>query len=825
MSGAQQFRDFAADLGYELPQNIEPGRRFRFSANGKRADDAGWGIWFSDGEGGVIGDWRTGDKHVWQAKRDRKPSPEEYRAWQERIEREKREAEAERERAYAEAAARARQIDDKAERASNDHPYLRGKGVRAHGVEHNGRYIGIKLYRGDLVIADMRCDGALIVPMRDAQGNLHSLQFIAQDGEKRYLTGGRVQGCYSGIGKPPRAGEPLLIGEGYATVASAHYATGYGGVVAFDAGNLPHVAAAMRAKYPQAQIVICADNDIAEGKPNVGVEKAREAAKAIGARVAVPELDGTKCDFNDLAQTKGLEAVKRAIEAKPDAAPASAPAAQSDDDGWPAPKPLPDRLPPVLPFSMDLLPDELRGWISDIAQRVQCPPEFPAVAAIAALGSVIGRKLAVRPKAKDDWEEFPNLWGVIVGSPGVLKTPALMEALRPLRALESAALEQHKAEIIEWQARREAAKVRRDAAKAKARQDASKGKDFDVSGLVLPDDDQEPQPRRYIVNDSSIEALGMVLRASPNGVLAYRDELIGLLKSLDREGMEGARAFYLSAYSGKEAHVYDRIGRGLNIRVDHVCISMLGSIQPSVVGRYLREAFDNGGDDGLLSRFSLLVWPDVSGEWRNVDRWPDTDARRAANALFERMEGLDPLLIGAEQEEGRVPFLRLSDSARACFVEWREAFEKRQRDSEEHPALVAHFAKYRKLVPALALIFHLGSRGTGPISEAALLRALAWAELLESHARRAYASVQQARTEAARALLAKIRAGAVSNPIEPRDVYLKGWSGLSDPRDARRAMEDLEDLDYLRSETLQTGGRSKTVYWINPRARTSQPAA
>jgi putative DNA primase/helicase len=125
-------------------------------------------------------------------------------------------------------------------------------------------------------------------------------------------------------------------------------------------------------------------------------------------------------------------------------------------------------------------------------------------------------------------------------------------------------------------------------------------------------------------------------------VLAYRDELIGLLKSLDREGMEGARAFYLSAYSGKEAHVYDRIGRGLNIRVEHVCVSMLGSIQPSVIGRYLREAFDNGGGDGLLSRFSLLVWPDVSGKWRNVDRWPDSDSRQAANALFERMDNLEP---------------------------------------------------------------------------------------------------------------------------------------------------------------------------------------
>jgi putative DNA primase/helicase len=494
-------------------------------------------------------------------------------------------------------------------------------------------------------------------------------------------------------------------------------------------------------------------------------------------------------------------------------------AGEQDADGWPRPQPMPGLLPAVRPFSFDLLPDELRGWIEDIAQRVQCPPEFPAVAAIAALGSVIGRKLAVRPKARDDWEEFPNLWGVIVGAPGVLKTPALMEALRPLRALEARSLEKHVAELIAWRAERESAKILRDAAKNKARQAASKGQDFDAAALVLDDDEQEPQPRRYIVNDSSVEALGLVLQASPNGVLAYRDELIGLLKSLEREGMEGARAFYLSAYSGKEPHVYDRIGRGLNNRVDHVCLSMLGSIQPAVIGRYLREAFDNGGDDGLLSRFSLLVWPDVTSEWRNVDRWPDTEARRAANALFERMDNLDPEQVGAEREEGHAPYLRLSAEALVAFVEWREAFERKQRDSEEHPALVAHFAKYRKLVPTLALIFHLASRGTGPITEAALLRALAWAELLESHARRAYASIQQQRMEAARALLAKIRAGAVANPIRPRDVYLKGWSGLSDPEDVRRAAELLVDLDYLRAEIAQTPGRSRTVYWINPRAR------
>src|SRR5215471_9576486 len=113
------------------------------------------------------------------------------------------------------------------------------------------------------------------------------------------------------------------------------------------------------------------------------------------------------------------------------------------DDAWPDPDPLPAELPDVEPFDFDLLPTSLRPWIEDIAERVQCPPDYPAVGAIVSLASVIGRKVAARPKAMDDWYELPNLWGCIVGRPGVLKTPALAEAMRPLHRLEAKARESY----------------------------------------------------------------------------------------------------------------------------------------------------------------------------------------------------------------------------------------------------------------------------------------------------------------------------------------------------------------------------------------------
>ena len=95
---------------------------------------------------------------------------------------------------------------------------------------------------------------------------------------------------------------------------------------------------------------------------------------------------------------------------------------------WPDPFPLPTELPQVKPFPPEILPDSLRPWIEDIAERLQCPPGFPAVGAMVSLAALVGRKVGIRPKRQDDWLVVPNLWGVIVGRPGVLKSPAQQEA-------------------------------------------------------------------------------------------------------------------------------------------------------------------------------------------------------------------------------------------------------------------------------------------------------------------------------------------------------------------------------------------------------------
>jgi hypothetical protein len=436
-----------------------------------------------------------------------------------------------------------------------------------------------------------------------------------------------------------------------------------------------------------------------------------------------------------------------------------------------------------------------------------------------ALGSVIGRRLFILPKRYDSWREYANLWGEIIGRPGVLKSPALREALRPLRELERDAAAVHESLMDEWQVHRAEASVRKRAAEQNALRAAKKGANFDARQFADDDAQLAPALRRFIVNNSSVEALGEILLENPTGTLVYQDELIGLLRLLDRQGNEGARAFYLAGWSGFEPYTFDRIGRGLNRRVDAVCLSLLGSIQPSVIGHYLCEAVNESGADGFMARFSVLVWPDLLSEWRNVDRFPNSRAYLAATDVFRRAEVLTAESVGAEVGEFGAG-LRFDDGAQAEFESWREVFERAQRSSTDHPALVAHRDKYRKLVPALALICHVADCAAGSIGQRSLLRAIAWCEYLDSHARRAYASVARPDADGAHELLNRIRQRELPWRFRLRDVYRNGWSRLSEPERARRAVRMLVDFDYLAESAdpaHPAGGRPTSSYIVNPK--------
>ncbi|MCC6322112.1 MAG: DUF3987 domain-containing protein [Phycisphaerales bacterium] len=491
-------------------------------------------------------------------------------------------------------------------------------------------------------------------------------------------------------------------------------------------------------------------------------------------------------------------------------------------EDWPAPQPLPEALPPVIRFDPSLLPEAFGPWIKDVADRVQCPIDFPAVAAMIALAGVVGRKIGIRPKRHDDWLVVPNLWGGAIGRPGVMKTPAIVEPLKPLRRMEIGAKGAFDDAKKTYRAALIVSKIAKKETEKKIRKIVQSDPDGArrMAAESFQGECERPTRARYIVNDSTVEKLGEILNENPNGVLVYRDELIGLLKSLDKEGQEGARSFYLEAWNGTGRYTYDRIARG-TIDIEAAIVSIIGGIQPGPISQYLRGAAKEGmTDDGLMQRFQLLVWPDISADWVNVDRWPDTVARNRAYAVFEGLNNLEPILLGADTdrlEPDGIPFLRFTPEAQKVFDAWRSDLEALVRGGELHPALESHLAKYRSLIPSLALLIHLADGGSGAVGLTALNKAIAWGVYLRSHAERVFSQAIHPDLVAARSLARKILAGELKDGFSLREVYRKGWSGLASPDEAEAATKLLIDLDWLAETKITTTGRPTTAFRINPR--------
>lgn len=249
---------------------VPDGKLRRFRVRGDKAGSAnGWYVLHDHPIlAGAFGSWKTGESHNWREVRDKPPTRQEREQLRQAMQAAQAARVIELAAVHEQAREKAERLWQRARPATNAHPYLERKRIAAIGIRR---------------LRDM-----LLIPARDAGGTLHTLQFIGPDGAKRFLSGGRIAGCYYAMGRPAGV---LLLCEGYATGATLHQATGQAVAVAFNCGNLPAVARALRAKFPALRIVVCADDD-ARTPGNPGVTRAHEAARAVGGLVVVPQFAG-----------------------------------------------------------------------------------------------------------------------------------------------------------------------------------------------------------------------------------------------------------------------------------------------------------------------------------------------------------------------------------------------------------------------------------------------------------------------------------------------------------------------------------------------------
>ncbi|MEN8237265.1 MAG: YfjI family protein [Pseudomonadota bacterium] len=491
---------------------------------------------------------------------------------------------------------------------------------------------------------------------------------------------------------------------------------------------------------------------------------------------------------------------------------------------WPDPTPIhaiKHTLAPVVALPAQLIPAPYRDWLVDISERMQCPLDYVVAGALVVTASVIGAGCAIRPKQKDSWTVIPNLWGGIVGPPSSLKSPALKEILKPLEELESEAYEVYEKQQREYAVQLAAFKAAQEAIKKKM---TKASMDADSFAMELAKDEmrvlkapEAPICKRYYTNDATIEKMHELLSQNPRGLLLSRDELVGLLNDWDRPGHETDRSFYLEGWNGYGAKTSDRINRG-TIRTQNMCVSILGSIQPSKLNDYFQNTLSGRENDGLLQRFQMLVYPDQPKHWKLIDEKPNIQARDQAFGIISKLAHMDFCANGAN--EASIPYFQFDAQGQIVFYEWLTALETKLRNSSDDSILIEHLAKYRKLMPSLALIFHLIDVAAGKpqkaISESNAKLAAAWCGYLEYHARRIYESSQDVCYQAARKLAKKIQAGEFENSFDLRQVYRKNWSLLKSKEEAQMACDILLEQGWLKVSEDPTNKRTK-IYWTNPK--------
>lgn len=683
--------------------------------------------------------------------------------------------------------------------AGDEHPYLARKDVAAHGLR---------------VIK-----GALVVPVRDAAGELHSLQFIGASGTKRFLKGGRIAGLYFLIGV---AGRVICIAEGYATGASICAATGYAVAVAFYAGNLGPVAEVIRENYPDARLIVCADDD-AGTAGNPGLTHARDAARATRALVAVPAFGADRpaagTDFNDLHRARGLDAVRDSIAAVK--APAGADAnrggvAKVQGAEWAEPEPLTEPLD-AQPYPDEALPRILRDAVHEAQAFVQAPMALVACSALAALSLAAQGLANVR---RDHQLVGPvSLYLLAVADSGERKTTCDALFCPALRDWETGRRQEMSPEI----ARLEAATVVFEAKKAgileaikhkRRRALDTAGEERKLEALV-GDAPVPPLIPRLRYADATPEALAHSLATGwpSGGVLSAEAGAVFGAHGMGQDTILRNLALLNVLWDGGEIAIDRRSKPSFVLRGRRLTFGLM--VQPEALRGFLERAGTLPRGTGFIARF-LIAWPG-STQGTRVYR-PAPEAMPQVALFGARIRELLAQPLATDAQGCLTPaVLDLSAQARAEWIRFHDEVERELGARGEFRGVRDVAAKAAENAARLAALFHVLEHGaSGTIASEDIRAATCIVAWHLNEARRLLADLDTPPSLAAAIRLdAWLRNEAQANGtdrVPTKRIYQYGPNCVRDSRELRAALAVLAERGRAR---MEEEGRRRFVA-INP---------
>jgi hypothetical protein len=484
-------------------------------------------------------------------------------------------------------------------------------------------------------------------------------------------------------------------------------------------------------------VVILPDHDDAGERYADDVERLAMEAGAKSVRVvrllelwAEMPKGGDMADFVD-HRGGDAEATRADVEALAD---------RSTPDTVTPDAPVGGAVPAFKPFPVSVLPEPVRSLVADAAKAIGCDPSYIALPLLSALASAIGN--THRIELKRGWTEPAIIWTAMVGDSGTMKTPAFKLAMKAIRKAQADAFKEYDAARAEW----EAQSLRYEAELTGWKRQAAKGRG---DAGDPPEKPAPPIARRYIVSDTTTEALAPILLGNPRGVLLARDELAGWLGSFDRyakAGRAGAdSAHWLSMHNGEAMTIDRKTGIPPTIHVPSASVSITGGIQPGILARALGQEHH---ESGMAARVLYAMPPRKAKRWTEADVNADTEA--AVAAVFDRLFGLTPETDDdGDESAGRPRLMKLASDGHAAFVTFYNEHAREQADLSGD--LSAAWSKLEGYAARLALVIHLTRwaaddatlRDASRVDAASIAAGVVLARWFGDEARRVYAILSE----------------------------------------------------------------------------------
>jgi hypothetical protein len=454
---------------------------------------------------------------------------------------------------------------------------------------------------------------------------------------------------------------------------------------------------------------------------------------------------------------------------------------------------------------VEVLPRPVGGFVAAGAKAIGCDPPYLALPLLTALAAAIGNTR--RLELKRGWSAPAILWSAIVGESGTAKTPAFQLVMRPTRERQRKALDRYTREMKSYES--DLARWDRDFAEWKRKKKANDDP---------PKKPDPPQAERYIVSDTTVEALAPILLANPRGLLLARDELAGWLGSFDRyagKGRAGADAAnWLSMFNAESIIVDRKTGMPRTIHIPQAAVCVTGGIQPGILQRALGTEHR---ESGLAARLLLSCPPRKAKKWTEADIDPRAESEMAG--LFDRLYELQPTEDAGEVQPVLV---RLSAQAKASWTAYYNSHAEEQADLTGD--LSAAWSKLEEYAARLALVVHFVRWAAGDqtltnpdiVDMASISAGIALARWFKHEARRVYTMLEESDTERDQRRLVEwiSRKGG---RVTAREVQ-QGCRWLKEPGLAEVALEELVKSgrgSWRSPETTARGGRPTRVFALS----------